>query len=176
VLDSLGVQHVNLGFCDALFRRRQSWVSPASRLGQVLPELVHRYPTYRFDIRIGRVSHGDRWVIQQAADRLLEIASQYTPQLVFSPLAVAHHVDHVIVRDIASRHLDAVVYYSEFPYLMAGGSEVEFRPRRTLEPWVWDRMLHVKRDLIAAYQTQMKGLFPDGVVPLVPEVYYFTDA
>jgi LmbE family N-acetylglucosaminyl deacetylase len=173
VLGSLGVQPVNLGFVDALFRRKQGWAPASSRVGRVLPELVHRYPTYRFDISKGRVSRGDQWVIQQAADRLLEIISRDTPELVFCPLAVGRHVDHVIVRDIARRHLNEVIYYAEFPYLMTAGSEREFRQSRSLEPWVWGRMLEVKPDLIAAYQTQMKGLFPDGVVPLMPEVYYF---
>jgi LmbE family N-acetylglucosaminyl deacetylase len=171
ILASLGVKAVNLGFCDALFRRREG--RPAwSVLGRGLPELIHRYPTYRFDIAKGRISRGDRVLIEQVEASLLEIIARHTPELVFCPLGVGRHVDHLIVRGIVTSHLSEVVYYSEFPYVMTEDSQTKFRRRRGLEPWVWDRMLHIKRNLIGAYRTQVHGLFPGGVIPVIPEVYY----
>jgi LmbE family N-acetylglucosaminyl deacetylase len=63
VLDGMGVGHEHLGVPDALFRRRavpRALSGPAARLARVLPELDHRYPTFRFDIALGRVARGDR--------------------------------------------------------------------------------------------------------------------
>jgi LmbE family N-acetylglucosaminyl deacetylase len=57
VMASLGVQAVNLGFPDAPFRRR-GFGGRFSRIGKLLPELLYRYPTYRFDITTGRISRG----------------------------------------------------------------------------------------------------------------------
>jgi len=171
VLAALGVEPVNLGFCDALFRRRTG--GPASSLvGRAVPELAHRYPTYRFDIAKGRVSRGDRPLTEQIATRLRHVVSRAAPELVFCPLGVGQHVDHLIVREIATRRLSRVIYYSEFPYVMTSDWETGFRRRRALEPWAFARSLQAKRSLIAAYRTQMRGLFPGGTIPLVPEVYY----
>jgi LmbE family N-acetylglucosaminyl deacetylase len=171
VLASLGVQAINLGFSDALFRRRDSAVAFAP-IGKLLPELTYRYPTYRFDIRIGRVSRGDRSMIETVTNRLLEAISPETPSLVFVPLGVARHVDHLIVRDVATRSLDGIIYYSEFPYVLTNGLDTEFVRSASLTPWTWDHMLDVKLHLIAGYRTQFTGLFPDGVIHLVPELYH----
>jgi LmbE family N-acetylglucosaminyl deacetylase len=171
VLASLGVQTVNLGFTDALFRRRGSKV-PFARAAELLPELICRYPTYRLDIIRGRVSRGDRSMIATLADRLLGAIPLEPPSLVFVPVGVARHVDHLIVRDVATRSFDGLIYYSEFPYVLINGLDTEFLRRGSLTPWTWDQMLTAKGDLIAGYRTQFTGLFPDGVVQLVPELYH----
>jgi LmbE family N-acetylglucosaminyl deacetylase len=171
VMASLGVQTVNLGFPDAPFRRRGSAVA-FSRIGKLLPELLYRYPTYRFDITTGRISRGDRSMIADVADRLLDVIVRERPSLVFVPLGVARHVDHIIVREVACRSLSAIIYYSEFPYMLSNEPDPDLLRRGALRPWIWDRMLHAKLDLIAGYQTQFNGLFPDGVVELVPELYH----
>jgi len=55
VVESLGARPEHLGLTDALFRRRElpTALAPVARL---VPELAHRYPTFRFDIARGRVS------------------------------------------------------------------------------------------------------------------------
>jgi LmbE family N-acetylglucosaminyl deacetylase len=171
VLTSLGVKPVNLGFCDALFRRRNGGAA-ASLVGRVFPELVHRYPTYWFDIRQGRVSRGDRLLGEEIATRLSSVISRAAPEVIFCPLGVGQHVDHLIVRELATRCLTEIIYYSEFPYVLNSESQTEFRRRRALEPWAFARTLQVKRTLIATYRTQMDGLFPGGRIPLIPEMYY----
>lgn len=171
VLASLGVRTVNLGFSDALFRRRGSAVR-FSRIGKLLPELLYRYPTYRLDITTGRVSRGDSSMIANVAHRLRDVIAREKPSLVFVPLGVARHVDHIIVRDVARRSLSPIIYYSEFPYVLDNEPDADFLRRGSLKPWTWDWMLQAKLDLIAGYRTQFNGLFPDGVVELVPELYH----
>ena len=69
VLDDLGIRHVHLGHPDALFRRRRDPFGLLGRAGRVLPELDHRYPTFRFDIDLGRVSRGDRRLLEEITAR-----------------------------------------------------------------------------------------------------------
>jgi len=71
VLDGLGVRHVHLGYSDALFRRRRDPSGLLGRVGRLLPELDHRYPTFRFDIDLGRVSRGDRELCEEITEQVL---------------------------------------------------------------------------------------------------------
>ena len=68
MVGAAGATAVHLGRRDALFRTR---CAPAA-LGRVLPELVHCYPTFRFDIARGRVA-GAEWSAygKSAPDHLL---------------------------------------------------------------------------------------------------------
>ena len=72
VLVGLGVTWRHLGVIDALFRARRV---PAGLdgLGRVVPELVHRYPTYRYDIAKGRVARADRALPRVLADELADL-------------------------------------------------------------------------------------------------------
>ena len=74
VLDGLGVRYVHLGHPDALFRRRRDPSGLLRRAGRVLPELDHRYPTFRFDIDLGRVSRGDRALLDLSPAEVADIA------------------------------------------------------------------------------------------------------
>jgi LmbE family N-acetylglucosaminyl deacetylase len=165
VLAGLGCAVVHLGFPDALFRRRRR----RSRL--VVPELTHRYPTYRFDIARGRVAPGDRPLIDDIAAAL-----PATGGLVLCPLGVGRHVDHLLARAAGMRLPGHVVHYSDFPYDRTHPPDRAFLTRNELDPVPWDRQLARKAALIRGYRTQVAGLFPDGVIPAVPEVYYSRSA
>jgi hypothetical protein len=99
VLDGLGVRHVHLGHPDALFRRRRDPSGLLRRAGRVLPELDHRYPTFRFDIDLGRLSRGDRELREEITE---EVAARARNASVFAPLGVGRHVDRLLARSVAS--------------------------------------------------------------------------
>ncbi|WP_306215185.1 PIG-L deacetylase family protein [Actinoplanes sp. RD1] len=159
VLSGLGCRVVHLGFPDALFRRRRS------RL--VLPELTHRYPTYRYDIARGRVARGDRPLVDDIVAALPADGG-----VVLCPLGVGRHVDHLLARAAAMRLPGHLVHYSDFPYDRTHPPDRDFISRNNLEPVSWTRQTARKAQLIRGYRTQVDGLFPDGVIPAVPEVYY----
>ena len=170
VLRELAADHVHLGFADALFRRRRTAMT--NRLGRVLPELAHRYPTYRFDIARGRVARGDRPMIAevvQAAGTLLERTGA---GVLFCPLGVGRHVDHVIVRAVGDRFADRVVYYSDFPYNQSAAVDPAFIARHRLVPWSWEQGIAGKARLIRGYRTQAEAMFPGLRIPVAPEIYY----
>ena len=111
MLDGLGVRYVHLGHPDALFRRRRDPSGLLRRAGRVLPELDHRYPTFRYDIDLGRVSRGDRELLDLVTAEVADIARGAA---VFAPLGVGRHVDHLLARQVGE-HLGAVLY-ADFPY------------------------------------------------------------
>lgn len=166
VLGGLGVRHVHLGHPDALFRRRHDPTGLLRRAGRLLPELDHRYPTFRFDIDLGRVSRGDR----ELGDRLVaQVAEAARGAMVFAPLGVGRHVDHLLARSVGER-LGATLY-ADFPYTVRDPSG-EGEAARGLHPWTWVAGVDGKPSVIAGYRTQVDALFPGGEIPVHPETYY----
>ena len=172
VLADLGAAHVHLGFADALFRRRTVPAPLASLAGRLPPELVHRYPTYRFDIAKGRIARGDRSLIATLTGAVAHQVRQTGARLVFCPLGVGRHVDHLVVRALGERFPECVVYYADFPYNQHAVPDPEFVRRNRLAPWSWAAGIDAKADLIRGYRTQADAMFPNGRIPAVPETYY----
>jgi LmbE family N-acetylglucosaminyl deacetylase len=172
VLAELGAAHVHYGFTDALFRRRKVPALLARSAGRILPELVHRYPTYRWDIAKGRIARGDTSLIATLTDVVADQIRQIGAGLVFCPLGVGRHVDHLVIRAVGQRFPDCVVYYADFPYNQNAAPDPKFLRRNRLAPWSWRAGIAAKAELVRGYRTQVDALFPDGRIPGVPETYY----
>jgi hypothetical protein len=173
VLAGLGIEAVHLGFRDALFRRAGE--SPDRRRGPGWrPRLSGRpaYPTFRFDAARGRVSSCDAWLPAEVAARVGEIAQTGEFRVVFAPIGIGRHVDHVITRRAARDVGLRTVYYSDFPYSQTAAPDPGFVRREGLipHPWLSGRAENAAR--MAGYRTQFPGLFPDGTVPIGPEIYW----
>ena len=166
VLDGLGVRHVHLDHPDALFRRRSDPSGLLRRAGRLLPELDHRYPTFRFDIDLGRVSRGDRQLVDHLTTQVEELS---TGAVLFAPVGVGRHVDHLLARTVGER-LGATLY-ADFPYTVRDPG-AEAVAARGLRRWTWTGGLDGKPTAIAGYRTQVDALFPGGEIPVQPETYY----
>jgi D-aspartate ligase len=176
VLTGLGVAHVHLGVSDALFRRREAGPA-AARVGRALPEVVHRYPTFRFDIDKGRVSRGDRALLDRLDAELRDLADRIGAALVLGPVGVGRHVDHLLTRTLAERQPRPTVLYADFPYVLRNSQEAGQLAGQGRTPATWDRDLDAKTVLIKGYHTQVEALFPPvGEVPPVPETYFLPPA
>lgn len=173
VLEAMGIEFIHLGEVDALFRRRRkpTWLGK-STWDRLLPELTHRYATYRFDIALGRVARGDREVVQHLRGEVAALMAGTEAELVFCPAGVGKHVDHLIARDLGKGHDESMVMYSDFPYdLVSGPDEVHMKSMGYV-PWSWDGGLPAKQARIRQYATQSDALFPGGGIPLKPETYF----
>jgi LmbE family N-acetylglucosaminyl deacetylase len=166
-LSQIGAEVIHLEYPDALFRRRGR--GPLERL---VPELYHRYPTYRFDIARGRIAGSDRPMIARLMREVTEIADRIGAAHVFCPLGVGRHVDHVITRALGEQFPGRVVFYSDFPYNQTGAPDPAFIARHRLEKTSWEPGSQRKEKFIRAYRSQVGGLFPGGRIPAVPEIYY----
>jgi LmbE family N-acetylglucosaminyl deacetylase len=159
VLTEIGAEAVNLGFRDALFRRGRR--GPA-------------YPTYRFDAARGRIASCDTGLAAEVSARVDEIVRAREASVVFAPLGVGRHVDHLITRQAARElgQVSRIVYYSDFPYSLKAEPEAGFVRRAGLAPYPWHVGRAENANRIAGYRTQFAGLFRDGTVPIRPEIYW----
>jgi LmbE family N-acetylglucosaminyl deacetylase len=171
VVEAAGARAVHLGRRDALFRTRRG---VPGVLGGLLPELTHRYPTFRFDIARGRVSGGDRDLPSRIAEQVEALLARTGAQVVFCPLGVGSHVDHVLVRSVGPELGGRVVYYADFPYALRAGPDPAFLAAHGLRRWVNPDDPGTKRALIEGYRTQVDALFPSGRVPARAEEYFLT--
>jgi hypothetical protein len=176
VLEDLGVSHLHLGIADALYRQRKLGSPAARHLGRLLPELMHRYPTYRFDIAKGRVARGDRQLIDDLTTQMSDLIKQISAELLFCPIGVGRHVDHLITRTIGQQYPDRVIYYSDFPYNQSSTADPEFIEKNKLAPWSWNQRITEKESLIRGYKTQEAALFPTSHIPHAPEIYYIAES
>ncbi|MET1155920.1 PIG-L family deacetylase [Arthrobacter sp.] len=172
VLRNLGVKYLHLGATDAIYRRRTPAAGPLGVLARFLPELVHTYPTYRFNIVRGRISRGDRPLMAELGGEVERLMEQTQAELIFCPLGVGGHVDHVVARTLGTAFPERVVYYSDFPYNQSAEPEAAFLAEHLLEPWHWDEGIEAKEHWIRQYDTQANALFPDGRIPVAPESYF----
>ena len=169
VVEALGARPEHLGLTDALFRRRElpTALAPVARL---VPELAHRYPTFRFDIARGRVSRGDRGLRADLAARIAARAGE--ADLLLCPLGVGRHVDHLLTRDLGLAWPGEVVWFSDFPYALEHSPDPAFVRRADLRPWSFDGGFETKESLVRGYTTQVDALFPSGVIPRLAETYW----
>ncbi|WIG16336.1 PIG-L deacetylase family protein [Kocuria rosea] len=172
VLAELGVSHRHLGASDALFRQRRRLKAALGPLGRALPELFHLYPTYRFDIALGRISRADRSLIERLRNNVSQLVDQTEADLLFCPVGVGRHVDHLITRLVGSEFPEKVVYYSDFPYNQFADPESAFLQKHQLVAWNWDVDPVRKHHHISQYASQAPALFPDGDIPIAHETYF----
>ena len=171
VLDGLGARAEHLGEVDALFRRRDT---PAGleRTATRLPEVVHRYPTYRFDIALGRVSRGDRELVHAVTPRVRALADEAGARTVFCPVGVGRHVDHLLTRRVGEALGLRVIHYSDFPYDLRHPTDPAFLASHGATRRAWSDGAVDRERLVRGYATQVDALFHDGTVPATPEIYY----
>jgi LmbE family N-acetylglucosaminyl deacetylase len=171
VLEGAAIGYFHAGLTEALFRRRaRPLLHRFPWAGRLMPELAHIYPTYRLHIASGRISPHDADTLRRITDSIDHLSLK-SSTLFLAPLAVGGHVDHVLVRTAAEMSRKRVVYYSDFPYNMRHSADPGFVQRNALRHATWSHGLPAKAALVRAYRTQVDALFPNGEIPLMPEVY-----
>ncbi|MET7619744.1 PIG-L family deacetylase [Streptomyces sp. NPDC005408] len=171
VLEGMGIVRRHLGLPEGLFRRKPGRPPDGSRrVSGLLPELAHVYPTYRVHLVSGRISRHDSGVLMSVTAALEELLPP-GPRLLLAPLAVGGHVDHLLVRTAAELSRLGFGYYSDFPYNQQYSLDDAFSRRNALVTATWRSGIEGKAALIQGYRSQAPLLFPDGRIPLAPEVY-----
>lgn len=160
-LRTLGVKYIHLSYVDAAWRK-SGW--------------SHVYPNAKKQFS-GSWSRQDNALFRELAMKLQRvIASQYDRKtVVFVPLGVGGHADHILVRDVAKTLNTPVFYWEDFPYSTNRRSYEAFFSKNKnyktsfeIQPMKKTK----KHPAIRHYLSQMNVLFPNGKVPRVPERYY----
>jgi len=162
VLSKLAITPIDLGFEDALFRRKKK----GTFLGKFLPEFDHVYPTYRWHIVKGIAK--DDYTIKSLKKKLLPFKNKKT--VVLAPYGIGNHVDHRVVRKVCEELFDNLLLYSDFPYNV----DIHTIPGVLSDSKMYKLKPDIKKKskLLSLYKTQFLGLFPKGKVPSHEEVFY----
>ena len=166
----MNIQPKNLQFVDALWRKFSAPNFIRRALGAVLPEFIHIYPIYRINVIGGKISKHDEEMILEIAGELKKIISGLNKYYIFCPLGIGGHVDHAITREVCLKNFKNVILWSDFPYSL--NEDVTNVRIIKKELFRWSDYMEQKKNMISAYRSQIKGLFPDGDIKLAPEIYY----
>jgi len=164
----LDVKINHLGFVEALWRKKKS-ITYLERLFAWLPEIKHTYAAYFFITR-GRVAKDDKIVRKAVANKLRKILPKNKPYVIFSPIGTGNHVDHVLTRGAIEDVASHPIYWIDLPYAIRLG-RVSPSPR-SYKSFRWIKQQSKKKRAIAAYGTQVGGLFAGKEIPDMNEMFY----
>ncbi len=167
VLAEVRAAVVHLGLRDALFRRVGEAATGPPGTGR-----RPAYPTFHFDVARGRIAPTDAGLAAEVGARIGEVVRASRARVIFAPLGVGRHVDHLVTRQAVQGLGPRTVYYSDFPYSETAVPDSGFVRRAALvpHPWLSGRAENANR--IAGYRTEFHRLFPNGTVPARPEIYW----
>lgn len=142
---------INLGFTDALWRQKGTrWI---------LPELNYVYPIFRLSIAKGHISKHDNIVIKKLEKKIKQSISQRKGTVIFAPLAIGNHTDHLIVRNIISKSFKDVIYWEDYPYVKTGKADKNFIKIKGLKKVSVFVNRNIKNNLVNTYKSQVKAIF-----------------
>jgi LmbE family N-acetylglucosaminyl deacetylase len=167
-----GIMPRHVGHVDALWRKISSPHLLRRMLSRMLPEFLHVYPTYRLHIIRGGVSAHDASLSHRLGEKLREIVGLKKEYVLFCPLALRSHIDHVLVRDVCLANFDTVIMWRDFPYTIRNSIDSSETSVLGDEVFQWDAEKSMKEKMMRSYTSQMLAMFPDGNIPFVPEAYY----
>jgi glycosyltransferase involved in cell wall biosynthesis/LmbE family N-acetylglucosaminyl deacetylase len=163
--ESIGVSWKHFGFTDAMWRITPHPSALRRLLGKFLSEFLHDYPTFR--MHVARKNIVDPRSVAEVVDRLRKEFVHSERFAVFAPVAIDTHVDHVIVRRACEAVFPQAIWWVDSPYLDAEQTFGEDSKRFSCA--IFSGHEKAKRHLVSAYGSQIKAMFPDGCVPLMPD-------
>lgn len=169
IAKALNTTLVNLGFDDAICRKKKVNSKFLLEAGKIVPEIVHVYPIYRFNIKRGKVSPKDKELISAIKKRLKEIID-VNHDLVFCPASVGGHVDHKIVRKVCQDIFKNVFFWMDYPYVLSAvNKERLFNQKYSC--FSFDPDWKLKESLIKGYKSQYQAIFKNGI-KRISEMYF----
>jgi hypothetical protein len=162
----------NYSFIDALFRKRKEVGKFINLASKLVPELESVYPTYRMHVLKGEISLEDSDLLEKLSWKLKEIRDKNPEAVIFCPLGLGNHVDHIIVRDVVRNVFGNVIYWEDFPY----NQREKYCYNNFINGYeIGNFRLDEKNKLalINKYRTQLSGVFGISGPKLVDEKYFF---
>lgn len=148
VLQNLGVKGLYLNFTDALWRRKANKKT-------FLVEQALVYPTFRFHIKKGQISKHDENLVAEITKKLEKIIPKNG--IVFAPMALGSHVDHVIVNQICNNLNRDIIFWEDYPY------NQHSKTNTNLPGFTIDIDQKIKMGLIRGYKSQFKAMFNNNI-------------
>ena len=169
ILGKLGVERINLGFIEALYRKK-SIDKASSLMGKLIPEITHVYPIFRLHVVGENMSGREKELESEISEKLKKLVKKES--IVFCPLGLGGHIDHIIVRDVCLKNFKNLVFWFDFPY-----SEKEPKTFYSLleeiglEVFSFKNNLKKKKEMVLGYKSQVMNLFKNKDFSLPPEKF-----
>ena len=174
---SLGVEAVHLPFADALWRPK-SHLNLIERMATlVINDFRYIYPTHRLHVAKGKIVKQDLANLRKLENKLKKVVRK--DGVVFCPLGLGKHVDHIMARTACKNVFPEVVYWEDAPYNLYHQIDKEmkdFIAENRLQKMVFDQNQEKRKAMYPAYKTQFGKLFGGEIdFSLLPESYYLRD-
>jgi len=166
----VNASYIHLGFTDATWRKKTNPNRMILALSNLLPETIHLYPYPNTTI----IAKEDKILMKTIGKRLSEIIDPGKEYKMFAPIGVGKHIDHIIIRDICLKTFKKPILWEDFPYNLRWKVDKKFLKKTSLEKIIWDKDLLKKQKSIEVYKSQIKALFPNGEIPIIPEIFYYS--
>ena len=165
VFKSINVKVINFSFLDQLWRRKNhpGWLA---RFMPNVAELSAVYPTYRFHAIKGKIADGDLKTVAAIKKELKEKVRDANA-VVFCPMGIGNHIDHIIARTVCDELFSDVIHWSDFPY-----NEKSQENSVGFQSFSFSEGLSKKQKLVEGYKTQYGAMFHAGL-KLRPEEFFY---
>ena len=173
LFESYGVEVKHLGFLDALWREKKKLSIIEKFLSFFLNDFRYIYPTHKLHISKGRIYKEDLVNLKKVEKKLKEIVGDEKNSVIFCPIGLGKHVDHIMVREACTNAFSNVIYWEDSPYNLYHEYEDDFIIKNSLSRFLFKKNQSVRKSMFPAYKTQFGKLFngkTDFILP--PERYY----
>jgi LmbE family N-acetylglucosaminyl deacetylase len=164
-LQGLADKVINLGFSEALWRKEPGKLP--TFFGRLIPELGSIYPTYRFNIIKGTIAQADLPLVDAIKKKLKALIPDQSA-VVFCPLGVGNHIDHVITHVVCKELFANPIYWADYPYTLSNTPI----PHEMMSSFSYSENMGAKAKLVSKYKTQYKAMFGTSEPSLEPERFY----
>jgi LmbE family N-acetylglucosaminyl deacetylase len=166
-----GVKTIHLDFIDAQWRKKDRLNFLERIVSRIIPEISHIYPIYRWHVVSGVISKLDKKMIDEIKEALSQIINSDQKSIVFCPLGIGKHVDHIITRECCLEIFDHNLgLWSDFPYNKKSVLVLPDKEKYDEINYSFDKQK--KKDLIRAYETQYDAMFPGDSINIEDERFY----
>jgi hypothetical protein len=94
----------------------------------------------------------------------------------FSPLAIGHHVDHIIIRNVSQRLSRNTLFWEDYPYNSFSQNKLYLSQLSEYKNIFTKKSTNQKKEILKQYYTQYYSLFPTNSPTLKPEVVWESKA
>lgn len=173
VFSALGVESIHLGFFDALWRKKSNLNLIEKFSTLFVNEFRYIYPTHRLHISKGKIYKEDEENLRKLENKLKEIIGEGDNSVVFCPLGLGKHVDHIVVREACTNSFPNIIYWEDSPYNLYHELDKEYVEKNNLKRKIFRKNQSNRKAMYPAYKTQFGKLFEGKTdFSLPPETYY----
>lgn len=150
----LKINYLHLGFTDALWRNS------------------HRSIKDVFNKKINSTKE-EKDLEKKIVHKLKKAIKNEKGSIIFAPLSIGGHIDHIIINKICRENYTNVIYWEDYPYNLKSSFSEELVKKNGLSCFEFGKNLLIKERLIKFYKSQISILFNGNPIKLKKERYYF---